>query len=74
VGPALADSDEVMADPDIDALVVASPARTHAPLVADALVVGKHVPTSCRYPAIEGLPTDGFLAPSDAGRSQGVGS
>jgi myo-inositol 2-dehydrogenase / D-chiro-inositol 1-dehydrogenase len=46
----------VIADPDIDALVVASPARTHAPLVADALVAGKHVPTSCRYPAIEGLP------------------
>ena len=63
-----------MNDPEVDALVVASPARTHAPLVADALVVGKHVPTSCPYPAMEGLPTDGFLAPPDARRCQGVGS
>ena len=39
----LADSDEVMADPGIDALVVASPARTHAPLVAEAVAAGKHV-------------------------------
>jgi predicted dehydrogenase len=39
----LADPDEVMADPEVDALVVASPARTHAPLVADALAAGKHV-------------------------------
>ncbi|HEX3214976.1 MAG TPA: Gfo/Idh/MocA family oxidoreductase [Actinomycetota bacterium] len=40
---ALADPDEVMADPEVDALVIASPARTHAPLVADALAAGKHV-------------------------------
>jgi predicted dehydrogenase len=39
----LADPDEVMADPGIDALVVASPARTHAPLVAEAVAAGKHV-------------------------------
>ena len=40
---ALADPDEVMADPEVDALVVASPARTHAPLLADAFQAGKHV-------------------------------
>jgi predicted dehydrogenase len=40
---ALADPAEVMADPEVDALVVASPARTHAPLVIDALQAGKHV-------------------------------
>ena len=40
---ALADPDEVMADPEVDAVVVASPARTHAPLLADAFQAGKHV-------------------------------
>ena len=39
----LADPHEVMADPEVDALVVASPARTHAPLLADAFRAGKHV-------------------------------
>jgi predicted dehydrogenase len=39
----LGEAAEVMADPEVDALVVASPARTHAPLVADALAAGKHV-------------------------------
>ena len=39
----LADPAAVMADPGVDALVVASPARTHATLVADALAAGKHV-------------------------------
>ena len=51
---ALADPAEVMADPEVDALVVASPARTHAPLVIDALQAGKHVlvekPLACRPP------------------------
>jgi predicted dehydrogenase len=32
-----------MADPVVDALVIASPARTHAPLVIEALQAGKHV-------------------------------
>src|SRR4029453_2541852 len=40
---ALADPAEVMADPEVDALVIASPARTHAPLVIEALQAGKHV-------------------------------
>jgi predicted dehydrogenase len=39
----LADPAEVMADPEVEALVVASPARTHAPLVAEAVAAGKHV-------------------------------
>ncbi|HEU4898964.1 MAG TPA: Gfo/Idh/MocA family oxidoreductase [Actinomycetota bacterium] len=39
----LADPDDVMTDPEVDALVVASPARTHAPLLADAFQAGKHV-------------------------------
>jgi predicted dehydrogenase len=39
----LADPAEVMADPDVEALVVASPARTHAQLVAEAVAAGKHV-------------------------------
>jgi predicted dehydrogenase len=32
-----------MSDPEVDALVVASPARTHAPLLVDAFQAGKHV-------------------------------
>ena len=39
----LADPAEVMADPEVEALVVASPVRTHAPLVAEAVAAGKHV-------------------------------
>jgi predicted dehydrogenase len=39
----LADPAAVLADPEVDALVIASPARTHAPLVQEALAAGKHV-------------------------------
>jgi predicted dehydrogenase len=39
----LEDPAEVMADPEVEALVVASPARTHARLVAEAVAAGKHV-------------------------------
>ena len=39
----LEDPAEVMADPEVEALVVASPARSHAPLVAEAVAAGKHV-------------------------------
>ena len=39
----LEDPAEVMADPEVEALVVASPARTHAALVAEAVAAGKHV-------------------------------
>jgi predicted dehydrogenase len=40
---AVAEADEVIGDPDIDALVVATPARTHAALVQAGLAAGKHV-------------------------------
>jgi predicted dehydrogenase len=39
----LADPAEAMADPEVDAVVVATPARTHAALVQEALGAGKHV-------------------------------
>ncbi|MGX1793215.1 Gfo/Idh/MocA family protein [Microbacterium sp. NPDC055312] len=35
--------DEVLADPNIDAIAVATPARTHYPVVMAALAAGKHV-------------------------------
>lgn len=39
----LAEVGEALADPEIGAVVVATPARTHASLAAQALEVGKHV-------------------------------
>jgi len=39
----LADPDEAIGDPDIDALVIATPVRTHADLVRAGLGAGKHV-------------------------------
>jgi len=39
----LADPAEALADPEVDAVVVATPARTHAALVQEALGAGKHV-------------------------------
>ncbi len=39
----LADPSPVLADDTIDAVVIATPARTHAPLVTEALHAGKHV-------------------------------
>ena len=39
----VADPDEVIADPSIDALIIASPAPTHAALARAALRAGKHV-------------------------------
>jgi predicted dehydrogenase len=40
---ALAEPADVIGDPEVEALVIASPARTHAPLVIEALQAGKHV-------------------------------
>jgi predicted dehydrogenase len=41
--PVSRDFDEILADPDIEAVVVATPPRTHYPLVKQALLAGKHV-------------------------------
>ena len=40
---AAADPDAVLADPGVDAVVIATPARSHAQLVQDTLASGKHV-------------------------------
>ncbi|MEL5991509.1 Gfo/Idh/MocA family protein [Microbacterium phosphatis] len=41
--PVMTDVDEVLADPLIDAVAIATPARTHHALVTRALEAGKHV-------------------------------
>jgi predicted dehydrogenase len=41
--PITDDFDQVLADPDIQAVVVATPPQTHYPLVKEALLAGKHV-------------------------------
>lgn len=41
--PITASLDEVLADPDVDAIAIATPARTHHPIVMAALEAGKHV-------------------------------
>jgi predicted dehydrogenase len=41
--PVTADLDVVLADPDVDAVIVATPPRTHHPIVRAALEAGKHV-------------------------------
>lgn len=41
--PVVTDLDELLADPDLDAVAVATPARTHHPVVLAALRAGKHV-------------------------------
>lgn len=39
----VAELDEVLASPDVDAVAIATPAATHSPLAAAALKAGKHV-------------------------------
>jgi predicted dehydrogenase len=41
--PVFADLDELLADPALDAVLVATPPHTHHPLVRKALLAGKHV-------------------------------
>lgn len=41
--PVMSSLDEVLADPALDAIAIATPARTHHPIVMAALDAGKHV-------------------------------
>lgn len=41
--PVFTDIDDVLADPSIDAVAIATPARTHHPLAMKAFAAGKHV-------------------------------
>jgi predicted dehydrogenase len=54
-----ADPDQVFADRDIDAVIIASPASTHAALARGALLAGKHVliekPLAMNVPDADGL-------------------
>lgn len=60
-----ADAADVLADPEIDAVVIASPARFHSSLIGQAAAAGKHV--FCEKPAGLGLDElDAALAAVDA--------
>jgi myo-inositol 2-dehydrogenase/D-chiro-inositol 1-dehydrogenase len=48
-----ASAEDILADPEIDAVIIASPARFHATLIAQAAAAGKHV--FCEKPAGQGL-------------------
>ena len=48
-----ADPGDILADPEIEAVVIASPARFHSSLIAQAAAAGKHV--FCEKPAGQGL-------------------
>ncbi|PTT65562.1 Gfo/Idh/MocA family oxidoreductase [Arthrobacter sp. HMWF013] len=48
-----ADAADILADPDIDAVIIASPARFHASLISQAAAAGKHV--FCEKPAAQNL-------------------
>lgn len=46
-------AEDILADPEIDAVIIASPARFHSSLIAQAAAAGKHV--FCEKPAGQGL-------------------
>lgn len=48
-----ASADDILADPEIDAVIIASPARFHSTLIAQAATAGKHV--FCEKPAGQSL-------------------
>jgi myo-inositol 2-dehydrogenase/D-chiro-inositol 1-dehydrogenase len=48
-----ASADDILADPEIDAVIIASPARFHAALISQAAGAGKHV--FCEKPGSQGL-------------------
>lgn len=52
-GKVTADAADILADPEIDAVIIASPARFHSSLTAQAAAAGKHV--FCEKPAGQGL-------------------
>ncbi|MDN4642430.1 Gfo/Idh/MocA family oxidoreductase [Arthrobacter sp. PsM3] len=52
-GKVTADAGDILADPEIDAVIIASPARFHSALIAQAAAAGKHV--FCEKPAGQGL-------------------
>lgn len=60
-----ASADDIFADPEIDAVIIASPARFHSALIAQAAAAGKHV--FCEKPGGQGLAElDAALAAVDA--------
>ncbi|MEE2569801.1 Gfo/Idh/MocA family oxidoreductase [Pseudarthrobacter sp. J64] len=60
-----ADAADLLADPEIDAVMIASPARFHASLITQAAAAGKHV--FCEKPAAQDLDElDAALAAVDA--------
>lgn len=48
-----ASAEDIFADPEVDAVIIASPVRFHSSLIAQAAAMGKHV--FCEKPAGQGL-------------------
>lgn len=67
-GKVTADAADVLADPEIDAVIIASPARFHSSLIAQAAAAGKHV--FCEKPG--GLGLDELDAALSAVQAAGV--